>query len=89
MNDENHNTAWIMLAQYRHASQTSMSTGDEGPSLLEQMMAAREAALPQKNTPAATEEAVKEKKTFGAGFKKGFLSGGSDDKPKKQNVSTI
>jgi hypothetical protein len=58
--------------EQRNAQQTS---GEEGPSLMELMMAAHQEAKVEKEASKA-EEVKKTTKTFGSGFKKGFFGGG-------------
>ena len=61
---------------------------DEGPSMLEMMMAAHREAKVEKEV-VVQEEVKKATKTFGSGFKKGFFGGGnSSGKTQEKTAST-
>lgn len=56
---------------------------DEGPSILEMMMAAHREANAEVQQTKATEQTVASQKPLGAGFKKGFFGGGTKTESKK------
>jgi hypothetical protein len=79
------------IAQQTIAADTSKAKSappqDEGPTMLELMMAAQAEAKKEKVVEAKAEE-VKTTKSFGGGFKKGFLGGGASKPSKESKVSS-
>lgn len=57
---------------------------EEGPTLMEMMMAAQQEAKKEKDAIVKLEK-EKQNKGFGGGFKKGFLSSGTTSNPKSQS----
>lgn len=70
----------LSLSQQEDRKVEKTDDPDDGPTMLELMMQAQSEAKKQKDVVVA-KEAEKNSKTFGGGFKKGFL-GGSSTKPK-------